>query len=192
MLADMVYFQGCGNNFRGIDAYKQHMRDHSNQGHVCDICGKTFNALRKVNYHRRSHLEAYRWPCYYCEEKFNSLCAFKNHLAKVHPQMKTDVEKRSSIRLYQCHKCDKVYGQKNDLERHVYIHDGLKPHVCQHCSKGFNDQNNLRNHVKRLHSEDKRMQCALCYKRFVHQEALKLHQHKIHGIAMEADDTPKN
>ena len=69
---------------------------------------------------------------------------YKNHLAKTHPLMKKDIEERTNIRLYQCEICQKMYGDKEDLTRHIYIHNGLKPFKCQYCGKAFNDKSNMK------------------------------------------------
>ena len=149
---------------------------------MCDICGRIFKSAKEQNYHRKNHTIDFRWPCDYCEEKYKSLAAYKTHLAKVHPQMKADIEQRTSMRLHQCEICSKVYSTPTDLKRHIFIHKGLKPFNCEYCGKAFNDRDNLRCHEKRLHSEDMRLQCNHCYKRFVYRKALYLHAQKIHGI----------
>ena len=114
--------------------------------------------------------------------------AFKTHLAKFHPQMKEDLEKRSSLRLHQCQICSKVYGHKSDLQRHINIHEGVKPFKCTHCMKAFNDKESMRCHMKRIHCADTRMKCNYCCKKFVHQKTLKLHEYKVHGIGLVKDN----
>ena len=178
-----MYFQACGKTFRDMDSFRQHQRSHLEESFVCDVCGKDFSSLKRCNYHRKMHSDVYHWSCYYCEEKYRSLRAFKTHLSKFHPQMKSDLEKRSSIKLHQCQICFKVYGLKGDLQRHLYIHDGLKPFDCDYCNKSFNDKNNLRVHMRRMHSGDTRdIECFYCCKKYVNQEAFRLHLKKIHGI----------
>ena len=165
------------------------MKEHLNhQSFMCDVCGKTYNSVAMVNYHRKTHSDVCRWPCYYCDEKFKSRYAFKTHLAKFHSQMKEDLEKRSSLRLHQCHICSKVYGHKSDLQRHINIHEGVKPFKCEYCTKAFNDKESMRCHMKRIHCADTRMKCNYCCKKFVHHKTLKLHEYKVHGIGLVKDN----
>ena len=148
-------FQECGKNFRSYSNLKQHKNTHTDiYGHICDICGKTFRQKGRMSHHRKGHFISYRWPCDFCDEKFKSIFMYKNHLAKIHPEMKSDIEDRKNIRLYQCDICNKMYGDKEDLTRHIYVHKGIKPFLCRYCQKAFNDKSNLRQHEK-IHQSQK-------------------------------------
>ena len=143
-----------------------------------------------MNHHRKNHTIDWRWPCDYCEQKFKSIFMYKNHLAKSHPEMKKDIESRTNIRLYQCDICQKMYGDKEDLTRHIYIHKGLKPFKCQYCGKTFNDKSNMKCH-ERIHTGEKKISCPMCYKTFIQPRALKLHMKNVHGQKMDIDEEVK-
>lgn len=183
--------KGCDKTFRSYGNLKQHKATHA-LGHafICDICGKTFKVKSRMNHHRKNHTIDWRWPCDYCEQKFKSIFMYKNHLAKSHPEMKKDIESRTNIRLYQCDICQKMYGDKEDLTRHIYIHKGLKPFKCQYCGKTFNDKSNMKCH-ERIHTGEKKISCPMCYKTFIQPRALKLHMKNVHGQKMDIDEEVK-
>ncbi|KAL3876694.1 hypothetical protein ACJMK2_034498 [Sinanodonta woodiana] len=169
----------CGKNFRSYGNLKQHKNTHSLfHNHICDICGKTFKQRGRMNHHRKGHFIIDRWPCEYCDQKFRSVFMYKNHLAKKHPEMKGDIEHKTNIKLYQCELCDKIYGDKEDLTRHIYIHKGIKPYSCQYCGRAFNDKSNMRQHEK-IHTNERKHSCPVCYKAFIHNRTLTIHM-KVH------------
>ena len=159
---------------------KQHIRSHATtHAYVCDVCGRSFKQPGRLSHHRKDHFVDWRWPCAYCEDKFKSLFMYKGHLAKTHPDMKKDIEDRFNIRIYSCDICPKMYGDRDDLIRHINIHKGIKPYKCQYCNKAFNDKSNLKQHEK-IHTGDKPFKCKTCEKAFIHKKTLRLHVNTCH------------
>lgn len=99
---------------------------------------------------------------------------YKGHLAKFHADKKKEIEENTNIRLYECELCHKMYGDKDDLTRHIYIHKNLKPFSCQYCGKCFNDKSNMRQHEK-IHTGEKNHWCDICKKGFIHKRDLRNH-----------------
>lgn len=127
----------------------------------------------------------------YCEMKCRSLITYKTHLAKVHPDQKEDIERRTMIRIHKCQICSKMFGGRSDLKRHILAHKGLKPFKCPYCDKAFNDKSNLRTH-KRVHTGDARFKCNYCSKGFSQQRILRLHLQEAHGETMNTNSYPEN
>lgn len=179
--------QDCKKSFRSQTNLQQHIRNHSSDyPYVCDVCGKAFKQPGRLNHHRKGHFQEYRWPCSYCSEKFKSLFSYKNHLAKTHPEMKKEIEESTNIKLFQCSICTRMFGDKEDLVRHTYIHKNEKPFKCSHCGKGFNDRSNLRQH-ERTHVGEKKHVCDICQKPFIQKRDLRSHKYSCERKHQEFD-----
>jgi uncharacterized Zn-finger protein len=59
--------------------------------------------------------------------------------------------KHTGIRAFKCDICQKEFGAKSNLNKHLKIHEGNKKYVCETCGKGFISSYNLKTHV-RTHS----------------------------------------
>lgn len=185
----LCIFQGCNKTFRSLDGLCQHKWTHNSHSFICDICGRCFKSPSVLNYHRRGHTITYRWPCMYCSEKYKTLFSFKRHLAKVHPEMKEDIYKRTTIKLYQCDICQKMYHDSEDLRNHVNNHKGIKPYKCQFCEKGFSNSSNLKYHED-THRGVQKIKCDSCSRKFKTKEGLDKHVEKHHTTIVELCNVP--
>ncbi|KAI8426745.1 hypothetical protein MSG28_014442 [Choristoneura fumiferana] len=79
-----------------------------------------------------------------------------------------------SIKNFHCTECAASFYRKTDLDRHIKIHTGDRPHECDICSKTFVQKINFVMHMK-THSGEKPHECQVCLKRFLTRSKLMLH-----------------
>ncbi|XP_057688175.1 zinc finger protein 22-like [Corythoichthys intestinalis] len=75
---------------------------------------------------------------------------------------------------WKCSQCDKTFGVKMNLKRHMIIHTGEKPFACSVCGKRFTQKAHLTSHF-RTHTGEKPFACSYCGKRFSRSECLITH-----------------
>ncbi|XP_077451302.1 uncharacterized protein LOC144070733 [Stigmatopora argus] len=85
-----------------------------------------------------------------------------------------DEERAKGDKRWKCCLCDKIFGVKMNLKRHMIIHTGEKPFACSVCGKRFTQKAHLTSHF-RTHTGEKPFACLLCGKRFSRSECLITH-----------------
>lgn len=73
-----------------------------------------------------------------------------------------------------CGICGTGLKRKEHLDRHLLEHQQVRPHVCDICSKAFKRKEHLNIH-KSIHSGDKSEVCMLCHKSFYRKDHLQKH-----------------
>ena len=74
---------------------------------------------------------------------------------------------------HECGVCKKAFSRKDNLRRHVTLHDG-KSCRCHICGKVYQTSSQLRRHIDAAH-HDIRHQCATCEKCFAYKHDLVAH-----------------
>eukprot|EP00092_Neocalanus_flemingeri_P017324 GFUD01018737.1.p1 GENE.GFUD01018737.1~~GFUD01018737.1.p1 ORF type:complete len:886 (+),score=196.54 GFUD01018737.1:76-2733(+) len=139
----------------------------------CEHCPARFPSNYGLTLHTRNmHSNNRRVKCVECEGKFK-ISSLKNHIQRVHRGLKKALPCPEED-------CDKIFGSKGDLERHVLgchrkwktpcpecgkkismesllnhikvVHRGLYPFQCSHCDRGFQNHMNLETHVRAQHN----------------------------------------
>ncbi|XP_061671115.1 zinc finger protein 501-like [Syngnathoides biaculeatus] len=88
---------------------------------------------------------------------------------------KADVTCHTNMEHLQCSQCDKTFGSKRNLKRHMRCHQSDKPFICTDCGKTFSLKGHLIRHT-RTHTGEKPFSCSICCQRFTRKASLIIHQ----------------
>ena len=109
------------------------------------------------------------------KDEFNGRASFECS-TKVTKNLNIDIKQTRHVgKVFQCIHCDKKNSRKNDLARHVRIHNGEDPYKCDVCLKQFNRKGNLTKHQV-VHTGRKSYKCDVCFKYFTEKGSLIKHQ----------------
>ncbi|KAM6952941.1 uncharacterized protein PEZ65_016474 [Lycodopsis pacificus] len=92
----------------------------------------------------------------------------------VKPDEVSDSRCSAGEKLFSCSECEKTFGKRGTLNRHMRIHTGEKPFSCSVCKKSFNWGSTLQTHM-RTHTGEKPFSCSVCKKSFKQGSHLQIH-----------------
>nr|KAG5708031.1 hypothetical protein BaRGS_025169 [Batillaria attramentaria] len=177
----------CG--FRTItkENMRRHVeREHENVKFPCKDCEFVASSRTKLWNHQLTHLGINGLECPHCTEKFDGMKRLRSHMVTAHPDTaKEELEKLTGYkhktqgkmgrRSYKCPHCDRVFIRANsELQKHIWIHEGIKPFKCTLCTYACRSKNNLAAHMLR-HSTHKPFACQECGKAYKSKTALRWH-----------------
>ncbi|XP_034043157.1 zinc finger protein 436-like [Thalassophryne amazonica] len=90
----------------------------------------------------------------------------------------SDRRRKTHEKPFHCSECEKRFGYKKNLQRHLRIHTGEKLFSCSICGKMLISRAHLTYHM-RCHTGEKPFSCSACQKSFRCREALVRHM-RIH------------
>ncbi|CAB0037002.1 unnamed protein product [Trichogramma brassicae] len=109
-----------------------------------------------------------RWRCL---RRINSILRDVLHQKTVHEGRKD----------FTCDKCDKKFGDKNQLKRHqTSVYEARRDYICDKCEKKFGNRGNLNKDQKTVHEGRKDYPCDKYEKKFVQKQNLLIHQKIVH------------
>ena len=153
---------------------KQEFNRHHKEEHTivkCPDCPRTFPTPDALQRHRYVHNTAHQFKCNFC----NKTCGFKSDL-DLH--MLKHVE---SKRWYcEADGCDKDFKRKSDLTSHEKVHLG-EFFICEYpgCKYKNRDPRLVKRH-QRVHTQEARVRCKKCSRKFVFYQQMKRHMKMDH------------
>ncbi|XP_061819598.1 uncharacterized protein [Nerophis lumbriciformis] len=85
-----------------------------------------------------------------------------------------------------CSHCDKTFGKKRNLTRHMRRHTDNRCWKCSQCGKTFSKKGNLTVHTRIIHAGEKPFRCAICGKQFSTKSNMTTHTRTHSGGADDA------
>lgn len=155
--------------------FSAHMRSkHFDADILCPTCGKVVKErCYKVHQRLHSHVdEKDHVKCEFCGAMFKYRSYLENHVRRAHT---------NSDRKYECDTCGKRFPTPQALQRHDFVHTGVKPFQCTECDKSFTQKSNLSIHM-RQHTGLKPYKCEFCGAAFANNVSRKNHKKKMHGV----------
>ncbi|KAG6459651.1 hypothetical protein O3G_MSEX011514 [Manduca sexta] len=177
----------CGKVFNRIFNLNRHIKNHKGDGAwSCRSCG----AAQVTRWFAERHCAPLvRRPCPFagCHKTFTT----NNNL-------KTHIRAHKGERPYECNECGKGFTSKGILIDHLRIHTGEKPYMCPFCGKRFRTNKLSAHACARGGGSAARARaaraaravsagagggvwCALCSRRYAHQQSLNKHMRNQHG-----------
>ncbi|XP_017786294.1 PREDICTED: zinc finger protein 239-like [Nicrophorus vespilloides] len=126
----------CKKNFKSASELWRHSAQVHAAG-LCDICGKPFASIEKLNIHRRIHTGYKPHACRTCSKSFTRKDQLREH-ERVHTGEKPFI----------CKFCGKGFSQRSPLRLHERTHTGERPYICRFCSHGFISKAVMDSHMK--------------------------------------------
>ncbi|XP_064466718.1 zinc finger protein ZFAT-like isoform X2 [Ornithodoros turicata] len=173
------------------DNLKRHRETtHEGRRYPCDQCDFVAQSRSAYCQHRQKH-SAPQGKCPFCDLRFPAWRMLRAHLLSQHPDVdRQEMHKvtgsthrviaRLGRRTYKCPYCGRVFHRSStDLQKHIWIHEGIKPFKCTECRYECRSRNNLNVHML-THSSEKPHLCDQCGKGYKSKAALRLHV-RTHG-----------
>ncbi|XP_061181836.1 zinc finger protein 107-like [Saccostrea echinata] len=167
-----------------------HNVDKDKVKYACNICDRLYSSKEAVIRHKKQHKlppasDVSEMSDLVGEELFtdeNGILQVKREV--VIPPEKIQIEMPSPVKLVpkrvvntmmKCEHCTKRFVNQVDLDKHLTLHTGERPHKCLVCHKAFNAKSFLKVHMA-THSSEKPFKCDVCGKGFNRPSNLKAHR----------------
>lgn len=131
----MYHCPECAYRFEDRETLHEHLEDHRQRPHICDICGASLKRKEHLDRHKQGHNKDRPYQCSMCCKSFKR----NEHLARhmiIHSGSKNQI----------CPECGKAFYRKDHLKKHLQSHNG---------SRGNKQENNCQiNQATTGHQDD--------------------------------------
>lgn len=121
----------CAFRFEDREALHEHLGDHRQRPHICDICGATLKRKEHLDRHKQGHNKDRPYQCNMCCKAFKR----NEHLARhmiIHSGSKNQV----------CTECGKAFYRKDHLKKHLQSHNSSRSKNLNSSQNNQNSHNN--------------------------------------------------
>lgn len=121
----------CAYRFEDREALHEHLEDHRQRPHICDICGASLKRKEHLDRHKQGHNKDRPYQCNMCCKAFKR----NEHLARhmiIHSGSKNQV----------CTECGKAFYRKDHLKKHLQSHNSSRSKNLNSSQNNQNSQNN--------------------------------------------------
>ena len=184
---------------RALFASKPVLEKHVQKAHTakkfpCSHCNKSLSTKGNRETHvKRMHPEKYGYVCTFCALRFDKITAYRAHLKEHIPKrfscdtcgrrfakpygLRQHVATHSIEAAFRCDTCGRQYTTDQGLRRHN-LHHQPKTVLCCRCGAMFHERSDLKRHVTSVHTEEKKLSCSTCNRKFKLQEKLTTHMRR--------------
>ena len=159
--------------------------------YCCETCGKVFYSKPSYNQHVRNLHSKLQLKCSHCDFVTSNKINLAHHSHVKHQKTLSNKDKP----LFCCEECDYVTVNNTYLEEHVKIKHLQERIKCEHCDKTFGQKGILARHIKNIHGIGKtakeEFRCPeegcdyVTYSKF----QLGMHDSKVHqGVKYSCDE----
>ncbi|KAH0955775.1 hypothetical protein HN011_003703 [Eciton burchellii] len=117
----------CAYRFEDRETLHEHLEDHKQRPHICDICGASLKRKEHLDRHKQGHNKDRPYQCNMCCKAFKR----NEHLAR---HMITHSGSKNQI----CTECGKAFYRKDHLKKHLQSHNSSR---SKHLNMSQNNQN---------------------------------------------------
>ncbi|XP_049275013.1 zinc finger protein 271 isoform X2 [Rhipicephalus sanguineus] len=171
--AGLYHCHECNKVFVSRQVFKAHQWRHKGEKpYPCRLCPATFVYRRGLDRHSLVHMSEKSYICSVCQKNFVWKKSLKVHMKRRHSG---PTESAASVigaadltvpcslpsrlrpilphvdKEFSCHLCPAIFDCSSDMDKHVVVHIGERPHICPVCRRSFAWENNLVLHMSRRH-----------------------------------------